>query len=270
MIAIRSLLVSVCFLATAVAVPAASPRTATYTCSVTSVATDRKGKEKAQPPIVALTRVHGDSARAEFTQTSGDFHAGDYLLTVDGARTIYSVRAAKREYSIIRPAELGPMLAKAMQHGLVKVKAERADAAFGRVPGEERLDGAAVEHTRVTREFTIAAKVVLVTKHIATHETLDMWTAPALPPLPNPLGDLFVAILQSPSFVDPGLARKAAAFRDSVGTAPPLRVVHRLTTGDPGKETSTVTTIETRGLTLEGTLPPTRFAVPPGFREVDK
>ncbi len=257
-------------LALAPTASATPPRTASFVCSVTSVTTDRKGKQSSQPPIVARTVVHGDSARAEFTQASGDFHAGDYLLTVDGARTIYSVRVAKRSYSVIRPLEMGPTLAKSMRRGLIKIKADRAAAEFTRIPGDDTHDGRAVQHTQVRREFTIAAKVLLLTKHITTRETIDRWAAPSLTGLPNPLGDMFVAILESPSFVDETLARKAVAYRDSVGPAMPLRVVHRLHTGDPGKETQTVTTIETHEVALDIPLPATRFALPAGFTESDK
>ena len=244
-------------------------REMTYTCRVSVVTTDSKGKVTPQPTVVARTVVRGDSARADIIEGTGDFKPGVFLLTHDGGHTLYIVNPEKRQYSVVPLDSMGDAVAGAVNRGVFKVKLDNVQAGFARLPTNDSIGGFRTEQVRISRSFRVTIKVVLVKKHIQMRETRDMWLSPDLPRLPNPLGGMYLAIGDATSRADAVLTRKMAAIDDSVGTATRLRVVHRLVTGNDDDPTETVTTIETLDL-IPAQTDSVRFDLPAGFKRSDK
>lgn len=244
-------------------------REMTYTCRVSVVTTDSKGKVTPQPTVVARTVVRGDSARADVIEGMGDFKPGVFFLTYDGGHTLYIVNPEKRQYSIAPLDSMGDRVAGAVNHGALKVRLDNVQAVFERLDTHDSIGGFQTEQVRITRSFRVTMQVLLLKKHIQMRETRDMWLSPALPRLPNPLGGMYMAIGDATSRADAVLTRKMAAIDDSVGTATRLRVVHRLVTGNDDDPTETVTTIETLDLVPAQT-DAVRFDLPAGFKRSDK
>jgi len=88
-------------------------REMTYTCRVSVVTTDSKGKVTPQPTVVARTVVRGDSARADVLEGMGDFKPGTFFLTYDGGHTLYIVNPEKRQYSVVPLDSMGDAVAGA-------------------------------------------------------------------------------------------------------------------------------------------------------------
>lgn len=241
-------------------------REMTYTCRVSVVTTDSKGKVTPQPTIVAHTTVRGDSARADVIDGIGDFKPGVFFLTYDGGHTVYIVYPEKRQYSVVPLDSMGDAVAGAVNRGVFKVKLDKVQAGFERLATADSIGGFRTEQVRISRSFRVTIKVVLVKKHIEMRETRDMWLSPDLPRLANPLGGMYMAIGDAMSRADPILTRRMAAIDDSVGTATRLRVVHRLVTGDDDDPTETVTTIETLNLAPART-DSVRFDLPVSYRK---
>ncbi len=245
-----------------------APATSTlaYTASVSVTTTDPRGKVTRQAPIVARTVVRGDSARADFREGMGDYRAGDVMLTHDGGKTIYVIKSQKRKYTVIDVNAMGPTLHDAISDGPLKLKADRITVGFERL-GSAPIAGYATRRVRVTRNFQLTMRMVLFKKRIPTHETLDLWLSEDLPRLPNPLGGLFLAVLDATARASDDLSRRMVAIDDSVGTGAPLKVVHRLLTGPEGDQVETVTTIEATdfGTPADNV----SFEIPKGLRRDD-
>lgn len=241
-----------------------------YTCRVSVVTTDPKGKIIPQPTIVARTVVRGDSARADVIEGMGDFRPGVFFLTYDGGHTLYIVYPEKRQYSVVPLDSMGDAVAGAVNRGALKIKLDNVQAGFERVTANDSMIGGfRTEHVSIIRSFRVTMRVLLLKKHISMRETRDMWLSPDLPRLPNPLGGMYMAIGDAMSRADPVLTRRMVAIDDSVGTATRLRVIHRLATGAADDATETVTTIETLDLAPART-DTVHFELPAGFRRTDK
>lgn len=247
-----------------------SVRSLTYTCRIAQAITGSDGRTRTKPSIVARTVVQGDSARADILEGLDDFAAGDVVLTHDGGRTVYVIRAARRSYTVVKVDSLGGQMATALRSGPIRGRAERATMSLTRL-GVDTLAGMAVDRARVVRSSELVIKALVITKRLPFSETIDLWLSPAHRGLPNPLGGLFLALLEAPARADSTLARKSQAVADSLAQAAPLRVVHRLESGTGKERTHTVTTIEITDLASRApSAGAVGFQIPAGFKVSDK
>lgn len=221
----------------------------------------------AQTVMTAHGQFSGGNSRMDIDQTmmpGGMMGKGTYIIVRNNSRTELIVDPEKHSYFEMNPDSMA-RFASSMQGALGgMVKSDITDVSVDIQPlgPGEAIQGYATVKYRMTSGYTITTSVLGRTSRTTEHATTDMWIAPKLAGLFNPM-----ARGAQPGAGSSTYAEKMAAAYTKIGKGVPIKTVTQsVATGDHGSSsTSTMELLNIR----TGAISPSVFEVPSGYTKTD-
>lgn len=221
----------------------------------------------AQTVMTAHGQFSGGNSRMDIDQSmmpGGMMGKGTYIIVRSNSRTELIVDPEKRSYIEINPDSMAKFAAAAQGALGGMVKSEMTDVSAGVEelgPGEA-IQGYATIKYRLTSGYTMTTSVMGRTSRTTERSTTDMWVAPKLAGLFNPMARGAQPVAGTSAFAD-----KMAAAYAKIGKGVPIKTVTQsVTTGDHGStSTSTMELLNIR----TGAINPSVFEVPAGYTKTD-
>lgn len=229
---------------------------------VYSVST-RTTQENTDAVMRVRTKVEGEFARIELLEGAvGPLHAGTYMLTRDGGKTIYFVDPGNKTYGLLdRTAMLGESGARVAEAVKVTTTAPKLEKVVDeRGP---KVLGLETRHGKFKTSYSITVKLLEAYTSAIVSEDEVWWT--------DKLNDGAVTkwSLQDVMPQDPaGDALMSVERSKHVGFPLKRTIVTRAEETD-GRETVVQTTMEVTDLNVT-TIPDTEFEIPKGFEKVSR
>lgn len=226
------------------------------------------GQNKAQRnEILSTTFAQGGDVRQQFEEVKrkDNLHGEKiWWLYKNRDKTLYIVN--DKEKSIL-PMSIDGMLQMAGALGeLVKVKISDSSAKVEDL-GSETIMGFPCRHVRISREYTMNMKIVVVNKTVIIQEVRDVWGSREVKGMAE-IGASYLGKDLRTGFEElDQLIEKEAKLMEGVGF--PLKSISRQTQfSKKGKETgTTTTTMEVLSMELKG-LDAAMFELPEGYETV--
>ncbi|MDX1630790.1 MAG: DUF4412 domain-containing protein [Thermoanaerobaculia bacterium] len=255
----KSLLISIA--ATALAAPGLLAGTYFESNQTTDV---EKGRDQT---IVVEGWVEGKNARVEFREsTSPAVSEGTYILTTDGAETVYLVNPEEQTYMEWDLAALVGSLGQMMQGMGGMMEMEFRDQRVEKVaeePGPEIL-GYSTTHYTFESAYTLVIKVMGMGREMRTETVQEIWSTSELS---APGFGLWLQ--KAPETGIEGLDEYLEQEMGKAATGFPLKTETVTTTiGQKGRESVSTTTTEVTTL-REESIPASRFQIPEGFTKTE-
>lgn len=221
----------------------------------------------AQTVMAAHGQFSGGNSRMDIDQTmmpGGMMGKGTYIIVRSNSRTELIVDPEKRTYIEMNPDSMAKFASAAQGAlgGLVKSEMTDVSADVQPLGPGEAIQGYATMKYRVTTGYTMTTSVMGRTSRTTEHSTTDMWIAPKLAGLFNPM-----ARGAQPGAGGSAYADKMAAAYAKIGKGVPIRTVTQsVTTGDHGStSTSTMELLNIK----TGPINPSVFEVPSDYTKTD-
>lgn len=142
--------------------------------------------------MAAHGQFSGGKSRLDITESmsrGGMMGAGTYMImnTIKGTTTM--VDPAKREYMEINPAELAKSTAGLQQSmsGMMKQELSGVRVNVEELGAGETIEGYATIKYRMTDDYTMKMTIMGRTTESVEHSTTDLWVAPKLDGIMNPM-----------------------------------------------------------------------------------
>lgn len=221
----------------------------------------------AQTVMTAHGQFSGGNSRMDIDQTmmpGGMMGKGTYIIVRSNSRTELIVDPEKRTYIEMNPDSMAKFASAAQGALGGMVKSEMTDVSADVQPlgPGETIQGYATMRYRLTTGYTMTTSIMGRTNHATVRSTTDMWIAPKLAGLFNPM-----ARGAQPGGGTSAYADKVAEAYARIGKGVPIKTVTQsVTTGDHGSSsTSTMELLNIR----TGAISPSVFEVPSDYTKTD-
>ena len=229
----------------------------------------RSGSSVTRTMMAGHGQFVGGNARLDFTESAmpgGMMGSGMYMIVKNASSISTFVDPAKKQYFELDRADLAKTATAAQQatSGLVKTDLSDLVVTSTLVGPGEPIEGYATMKYRITDAYTMTMSVMGQTSKTSSHSTTDLWVAPALSGLMNPM------MQQSGAASGPtaALTTELTKAYAKIGKGVVLRMM-RTDTSMTGDKTRT-TTISTEISNIKRTsISPTVFDVPTGYTKSD-
>ncbi len=239
----------------------------TYDMRMTAARDGGGHASPAQTLMTAHGQFSGGNSRMDIDQTmmpGGMMGKGTYIIVRRDSRTELIVDPEKKSYMEINPDSMARFAAAAQGAlgGMVKSEMTDVSADVQQLGPGEVIQGYATMKYRMTTGYTMTTSVMGRTSRTTEHATTDMWIAPKLAGLFNPMARGAQPAAGTSAFAD-----KMAAAYSRIGAGVPIKTVTQtVTTGDHGStSTSTMELLNIK----TGAISPSVFEVPPGYTKMD-
>ncbi|MEO5815697.1 MAG: DUF4412 domain-containing protein [Gemmatimonadaceae bacterium] len=163
-----------------------------YDILTTGSGTGRGGSPETRTFMAAHGQFAGGKSRLDITESmsrGGMMGAGTYMIMNPAKGTTTMVDPAKREYLELNPSELAKSTAglQQMVSGMVKQELSGVRVNVEELGAGETIEGYATLKYRITDDYTMKTSIMGRTSETVEHSTTDLWVAPKLDGIMNPL-----------------------------------------------------------------------------------
>ena len=262
----RVALAAIAIAALPLASHAARAQGLTYDMRMTAES-ERAGKTTpAQTMMTAHGHYSGGNSRMDIDQSmmpGGMMGKGTYIIVRSGSRTELIVDPEKHTYIELNADSMAKFAASARNAlgGMVKTEMTDVTADVQPLGPGETIQGYSTMKYRITNGYTMTTSMMGRTRHTTQHTTSDIWMAPKLEGLFNPMAR------GAPQGGNAALADKIAAAYAKIGKGVPIKsVTQSVTSGD--QTSSSTSTMELLNIKT-GPVSPSLFEVPAGYTKTD-
>jgi hypothetical protein len=239
-----------------------------YDMKTTGEQPGRGASASAGPHI--MMAAHGQfangNARLDFTQSpmpGGFMGQGTYMIVKSASSVSTFVDPAKREYYEIDRDDLTKTAAAAQQMTGGLVKTDVSDVAVTTEPlgSGEAIEGYATVKYRITDAYTMTMSIMGRTTKSTSHSTTDLWIAPQLDGIMNPMSRQAPAAPAGPMAALTTELTKAYA---KIGKGVVLKTTRTSVSETGSKATTSTMTTDVSNIKRTA-INPTVFEVPAGY-----
>jgi hypothetical protein len=171
---------------------AAGAQGLSYDILTTGSGTGRGGSSETRTFMAAHGQFAGGKSRLDITESmsrGGMMGAGTYMIMNTAKGTTTMVDPAKREYLELNPSELAKSTAglQQMVGGMVKQELSGVRVNLEELGAGETIEGYATVKYRLTDDYTMKTSIMGRTTETIEHSTTELWVAPKLDGIMNPL-----------------------------------------------------------------------------------
>jgi hypothetical protein len=209
--------------------------------------------------------VSGDKAKVEFKDSNNPMaHAGTYLLTKDGGKTLYLVNPEEKTYAQWDLQAILGLAGSVLQSMGPLLKFEFSDPKVEKLLEEDggNVAGQPTRHTRFRTSYSMKMKVFGLGNSADTVSEQDIWAT-------TRLQDMGLGIwlrADPPHTGNEQFDKLIAAERDKVTGFPLKTVTTTTTTQKKGKQSVTRQVMEVTQLQTQS-VPDSSFEIPAGYEE---
>lgn len=252
----------------------------TYSFTMTTVATDDRGRSRDVNSMSGKAHVTGEYARMDIQASKNQpmMERGSYLIMRADPATFFMVNPRKKEYVEFPVGEMarGMMGGAGGVGGMIRIAVTDASTSGEKAGSGGDVNGQQTELYRITQEYTMSVRV-LGRRNTTTNKSVsEYYVAPQLRGLLNPLGSFakgMSAMVATPgggegsglqTIIDQAEVEQHRLFAE--GT--PVRIVTRTTaTDDRGRSSETLSTMDLTDIN-RGDIAASVFALPPEFKRI--
>ena len=222
-----------------------------------------------KPATRVFSAGHGQfangNARIDFTESmmpGGMMAAGSYMIVRNSSPISTFVFPDKRQYLVVNRDELNKEAADAQKAvaGVAKTELNGIRVDVQDLGSGESIEGNATVKYRITSDYTMNVSVMGHASTSTSHSTTDLWVAPGLDGIMNPMGRQASTAGGSMAALTEATVKAYAKVRSGVV----LKSVMTSESGDEGKRHSTTITMQISNLKRTA-ISPAVFEVPEGY-----
>jgi hypothetical protein len=227
-----------------------------------------KGASK-QMDMTVESWVDGDNAKILFTESKNDLMGKDsYLVTTDGGKIIYLVDPKEKTYTEWDLDAMMNMFGAVMESMGGMLQMEFSDPEVEKLLEESggTVVGLPTTHYRYRTAYTMDMKIMGMKRSQSFETVQDIWSTEELA---DPALGVWLK-RDPPSMGNAGIEKVIAAEMSKMKGFPLKTVQETITTGQKGKQQTTITTTEVYELD-QTTVSPETFEIPADYerREMD-
>lgn len=273
--ATRLIALAAALTATLTLAPALSAQGLTYDVKMTNATgAPSSGAPATRTYMAGHGQVSAGAARIDFTESvapGGMMGAGTYMITTAATGATIIVDPAKREYLELDLAALAKAAAGMQQAlgGMVKMDVSDVKVGVEELGAGELIEGYATLKYRLTESHTAKTTVMGRTSQVSTHQTSELWIAPQLAGLMDPMANGNPAAARSAEgTASGGMTELQAQLTNAYAKMRRGAMLKSITTTesvDDGGHATTMTTTMTLSSLKRAAISPSVFEVPAGY-----
>ena len=259
----------IALLALLVSGPAAGAQGLSFDLRTTGQFTDpRTGQMTTRTMMAGHGQFAGTSSRIDISESmtpGGLMGKGTYIIVKGTPRTEFIVDPEKHSYLEVHPDSLAK-IASAMQGalgGMVKTEMSDVIVNVDKLGAGETIQGYPTVHYRLTEGYTMRTTMMGRTNRSTQHSTTDLWIAPQLAGLFNPMAGAGAGTSAGGGSYAAYADRIAKAYA-KLGPGTPIKSVRQSESTRGGKTSTNSMTMELLNI-RRGPVNPAVFEVPAGY-----